>query len=50
MASRTLQRQKAQVIQLQRGKNGGLTMALQPIPARVTVSVGCIISEARRAG
>jgi len=27
-----------------------LTMALQPIPARVTVSVGCIISAARRAG
>ncbi|MCM2313565.1 MAG: hypothetical protein NDJ92_00245 [Thermoanaerobaculia bacterium] len=29
---------------------GRLTMALQPIPARATVSVGCIISEARRAG
>jgi len=29
---------------------GRLTMALQPIPARGTVSAGCALSEARRAG
>ena len=46
-----LRRDAALLVAAYTGKRGrGLTMALQPIPARVTVSVGCIMSEARRAG